>query len=153
MSTSRSRTSTTALEHPRPDGDAGRRADRAHAIAAGKVMLAELRPGRLAEVLTRSGLPRLASRTVADRRALDRELMRVRSDGAAVEVEEYQARWPGWPRRSAAPTARSSGRSGSACPATEFAARRWELERLVRSAATRAAAVYAAEAAPRLGTR
>lgn len=112
----------------------------AHAIAAGKVMLAALRPGRLAELLTRSGLPRLAPRTVADRRALDRELMRVRSDGAAVEVEEYQAGVAG----VAAPIPDADGEIvgaiGVSVSHTEFTTRRWELERLVRDAAARVAA-------------
>ena len=127
------------LEHPRPDAMRVGEPTAAHAIAAGKVMLAALRPGRLTELLTRSGLPRLAPRTVADRRALDRELMRVRSDGAAIEVEEYQAQVAG----VAAPIPGSDGEIvgaiGVSVSHTEFVARRWDLERLVRAAAGQAA--------------
>jgi IclR family acetate operon transcriptional repressor len=101
------------------------------------VMLAGLRPARLSELLVRTGLPRLAPRTVADRRALDRELMRIRSEGAAVEVEEYVAGIAG----VAAPVL---GADGEVCAAlgisvsrAEFTARRWELEKVVRAAASR----------------
>ena len=114
-STSSSRTSTTAPTTPARTALRVGEPTPAHATAAGKVMLAAPAARRgCSELLDRTGLPRLAPRTVADRRALDRELMRIRSDGAAVEVEEYQCRAsPGWPRRSPAPTARSPRRSGS----------------------------------------
>jgi IclR family transcriptional regulator, acetate operon repressor len=131
------------LEHPRPDGMRVGEPTVAHAIAAGKVMLAELRPGRLAELLTRTGLTRPAPRTVADRRALDRELMRIRSDGAAVEVEEYQRDVAGVAAPIAGPEGETSGAIGVSVSCSEFAARRWELERLVRAAAARAAAAAA----------
>jgi len=128
-------------DHPRPDELRVGEPTAAHATAAGKVMLAWLRPARLAELLERTGLPRLGPRTVADRRALDRELMRIRSDGAAVEVEEYAPGVAG----VAAPVLGVDGEVGAALgvsvPRAEFAARRWELERLVRAAATRAASI------------
>ena len=83
-------------------------------------------------------MPRLAPRTVADRRALDRELMRIRSDGAAVEVEEYVPGVAG----VAAPVLGADGEVtaalGVSVPRSEFTARRWELERVVRTAAARA---------------
>ncbi len=128
------------LEHPRPDAMRVGEPTAAHAIAAGKVMLAALRPGQLAELLTRSGLARLAPRTVADRRALDRELMRIRSDGAAVEVEEYQVGVAGVAAPIPGPDGEIVGAIGVSVSHTEFAARRWELERLVRASASRAAA-------------
>ena len=133
------------LEHPRPDGMRVGEPTAAHATAAGKVMLAGLRPGRLSELLTRTGLPRLAPRTVADRRALDRELMRVRSDGAAVEVEEFQAAVAGVAAPVPGATGEIVGAIGVSVSRVEFAARRWELERLVRGAAARAAGVFATE--------
>ena len=114
-STSRSRTSTTARSTPGRRRCGSASPPPPHAIAAGKVMLAALRPGRLAELLTRSGLPRLAPRTVADRRALDRELMRVRSDGAAVEVEEYQAGVAGVAAPVPGPDGELAGAIGVAC--------------------------------------
>ena len=131
------------LEHPRPDAMRVGEPTAAHAIAAGKVMLAALRPGQLAELLTRSGLARLAPRTVADRRALDRELMRIRSDGAAVEVEEYQAGVAGVAAPIPGPDGEIIGALGVSVSHTEFAARRWELERLVRESASRAGAARA----------
>lgn len=130
-------------DHPRPVDLAVGVPTPAHATAAGKVMLAGLRPARLAELLERTGLPRVGPHTVADRRALDRELMRIRSDGAAVEVEEFAAGVAG----VAAPVRGADGEVGAALGVSvtraEFTARRWELERLVRAAAARAAAALA----------
>ncbi len=131
------------VAHPRPEAMRVGEPTAAHAIAAGKVMLAALRPGRLAELLTRSGLTRLAPRTVADRRALDRELMRVRSDGAAVEVEEYQAGVAGVAAPVPGPDGEPVGAIGVSVALSEFTVRRWELERLVRGAATRVAGIAA----------
>jgi DNA-binding IclR family transcriptional regulator len=129
------------LDHPRPEGMRVGEPTAAHAIAGGKVLLAGLRPGRLSELLSRTGLGRLAPQTVADRRALDRELMRVRSDGAAVEVEEYQSKIAGVAAPVAGPDGEVAGAIGVSVSRSEFAARRWELERLVRQAAARAAAI------------
>jgi IclR family transcriptional regulator, acetate operon repressor len=138
------------VEHPRPEPMRIGEPTAAHAIAAGKVMLAGLRTGRLSELLTRTGLPALGPRTVADRRALDRELMRIRSDGAAVEVEEFQPRVAG----VAAPVRGADGEIvaavGVSVSRTEFGVRRWDLERLVREAATRVAGA-AAEGERRAG--
>ena len=125
-------------DHPRPDGLRVGEPTPAHATAAGKVMLSGLRPARLSELLERTGLPRIAPRTVADRRALDRELMRIRSEGAAVEVEEYESGIAG----VAAPVLGADGEVtaalGVSVTRAEFTARRWELERVVRTAAARA---------------
>jgi IclR family acetate operon transcriptional repressor len=140
------------LSHPRPDGMRVGEPTAAHAVAGGKVLLAELRPGRLAEWLARSGLSRLAPRTVADRRALDRELMRIRSDGAAIEVEEYRPQVAGVAAPVAGPDGDVVGAVGVSVSRAEFATRRWELERLVRDAAVRAAEV-AADGERRLGGR
>lgn len=53
------------------------------------MVLAGLRPLRLPEPGDRLGQPKLASRTVVDRCVLDRELRRIRAEGAAVEVDEW----------------------------------------------------------------
>lgn len=140
------------LDHPRPDALRVGEPTAPHAIAAGKVMLADLRPGRLADLLARSGLPRLGPRTIADRRALDRELMRVRSDGAAVEVQEFQPGVSGVAAPVHGADGEVVGAIGVSVPHADFAARRWELERMVRTAADRAAAVPA-EADRRAGGR
>ncbi|MGH3568985.1 MAG: IclR family transcriptional regulator [Pseudonocardia sp.] len=112
-----------------------------HATAGGKVMLAGLRPPRLAELLAHAGLPQLAPRTVPDRRALDRELMRIRSAGAAVEVDEFERGRAG----VAAPVHNASGdvtgAVGVSVSRTDFTSRRWDLERAVRQAAVRATLV------------
>lgn len=123
--------------HPRPAAMRVGEPTAAHAVAAGKVMLAELRPARLTELLARNGLPVLAPRTVADRRALDRELMRVRSDGAAVEVEEFQSGTAGVAAPVRGPAGDVTGAVGVSVTRAEFAVRRWDLERLVRAAAGR----------------
>jgi IclR family acetate operon transcriptional repressor len=130
-------------DHPRPDPMRVGEPTAPHATAAGKVMLADLRPGRLAELIGRTGMPRLGPLTVGDRRTLDRELMRIRSDGAAVEVEEYQAGVAGIAAPVHGPGGDVTGALGVSVSRAEFAARRWELERVVRQAAVRAAAVTA----------
>ena len=127
-------------DHPRPEPMRVGEPTAAHATAAGKVMLADMRPGRLAELIGRTGIPRLAPLTVPDRRTLDRELMRIRSDGAAVEVEEYQAGVAGIAAPVHGPGGETTGALGVSVSCAEFAARRWELERTVRRAAGRAAA-------------
>jgi IclR family transcriptional regulator, acetate operon repressor len=126
------------VDHPRPAGLRVGEPTAAHATAAGKVMLAGLRPARLSELLARTGLPRLGPHTVDDRRALDRELMRIRSDGAAVEVEEFEPGVAGVaaPVHGAGPEV--SGALGVSVTRAEFAERRWQLERAVRTAADRA---------------
>lgn len=105
----------------------------AHATALGKAVLSRLGPGLLGDVLARSGVPALTGSTLTDRRLLDRELLRVRSAGVAVDVEEYTRGTagialplPGGPRISAV---------GVSVSRAEFGTRRWELERAVRDAA------------------
>ena len=97
-----------------------------------------------AELIGRRGMPRLAPQTVGDRRALDRELMRIRSDGAAVEVEEYQPGVAGVAAPVRGPGGEVTAALGVSVTHADFTDRRWELERVVRHAAARVAA-----AAPR----
>jgi IclR family transcriptional regulator, acetate operon repressor len=127
-------------DHPRPAPMRVGEPTEPHAIAAGKVMLADMRPGRLAELIGRRGMPRLAPQTVGDRRALDRELMRIRSDGAAVEVEEYQLGVAGVAAPVRGPGGEVTAALGVSVTRADFADRRWELERVVRHAAARVAA-------------
>lgn len=125
-------------DHPRPDSMRVGEPTAAHATAAGKVMLAGLRPGRLGELLARTGLPRLGPHTVGDRRTLDRELMRIRSDGAAVEVEEYETGIAGVAAPVHGPDGEVHAALGVSVTRAEFSERRWQLERAVRTAAARA---------------
>ena len=125
-------------DHPRPETMRVGEPTPAHATAAGKVMLAGLRPARLSELLARTGLPQLAPHTVGDRRTLDRELMRIRSDGAAVEVEEYEPGLAGVAAPVHGADGELHGALGVSVSRAEFAERRWQLERAVRTAATRA---------------
>jgi IclR family transcriptional regulator, acetate operon repressor len=126
------------VDHPSPTGMRVGEPTAAHATAAGKVMLAGLRPARLAELLARTGLPRLGPHTVDDRRALDRELMRIRSDGAAVEVEEFESGIAGVAAPVHGADGEVSGALGVSVTRAEFAERRWQLEHAVRAAAERA---------------
>ncbi|WP_214369304.1 IclR family transcriptional regulator [Pseudonocardia sp. H11422] len=126
-------------DHPGPHGMRVGEPTPSHATAGGKVLLAGLEPTRLGELLAHSGLPRLTPRTVADRRALDRELMRVRSAGAAVEVEEYQRGVAGIAVPVRGPGGEVAGALGVSVSRAEFAARRWELEHAVRNGAGRVA--------------
>lgn len=126
-------------DHPRPDGlDVGEPTP-VHATAAGKVLLAELRPARVTELLDHAGTTRLTSRTTIDRRALDRELMSVRSAGVAVEVEEYRPGVAGVAAPVRGPGGVVRAAVGVTVSRADFAARRWELEVAVRGAAARAA--------------
>ncbi|WP_298799785.1 IclR family transcriptional regulator [Pseudonocardia sp. 73-21] len=125
-------------DHPRPDTLRVGEPTAAHATAAGKVMLAGLRPARLSELLARTGLPQLAPHTVGDRRTLDRELMRIRSDGAAVEVEEYEPGLAGVAAPVHGADGELLGALGVSVTRAVFSERRWQLERAVRAAATRA---------------
>jgi DNA-binding IclR family transcriptional regulator len=109
-----------------------------HTTAAGKVLLAALTPRRLAQVVT---LP------PDDRAVLGRDLLRVRELGAAVELAELEPGWAG----VAAPV---RGRNGSVIGAlglsvgrAELAARRGELERLVRDGARRVGVALAEQEA------
>jgi IclR family acetate operon transcriptional repressor len=125
-------------DHPRPASLRVGEPTAPHATAGGKVMLAGLRPARLAELLARTGLPKLAPRTVVERRALDRELMRVRSAGVAVEVDEFQCGRAGVAAPVHGPDGEVTAAVGVAVACAEFTSRRWELERGVRRAAARA---------------
>jgi IclR family transcriptional regulator, acetate operon repressor len=127
-------------EHPGPPGMRAAEPVAAHATAAGKVVLAGLRAPRLAELLGRAGLPALGPRTVVDRRALDRELRRVRAEGAAVEVEEFAPGVAGFAVPLSGPSGEVTGALGVSVSRADFAARRWELERVVRDAGIRASA-------------
>ena len=134
-------------EHPAPPAMRIGEPTAPHATAAGKVVLAGMRAPRLAELIARLGLPKLAPHTVADRRALDRELRRIRAEGAAVEVEEYAAGVAG----IAVPVAGADGEVvaglGVVVSRADFAARRWELESTVRRAGARVAAALTANSA------
>jgi IclR family acetate operon transcriptional repressor len=110
----------------------------AHATALGKAVLAGLAPAALADVLGQRGLVPLTPRTVADRRALDRELLRVRTAGAAVEVEEFHRGVAGIAVAVRGPGGVPAGAIGVSITRAEFGARRWELEHAVREAADRA---------------
>ncbi|MFP5021142.1 IclR family transcriptional regulator [Pseudonocardia phyllosphaerae] len=121
----------TCPAHPGPADVAGERLP-AHATAAGKALLAGLDPGALADVLGTGPLDALTPHTLTDRRLLGRDLLRVRSAGVAVEVEE-QARGraglaltvPGAPHATALAVVVSRA---------DFASRRWELEGALRDA-------------------
>lgn len=123
-------------DHPRPAPMRVGEPTPAHATAAGKVVLAGLQPGRLAELVGSAG----TSLTVAGRRALDWELECIRADGAAVAAEEYGAGVAGVAAPVAGPGGETSGALGVSVPRADFAVRRPELEQVVRRAAARASA-------------
>ncbi|WP_252441660.1 IclR family transcriptional regulator [Pseudonocardia humida] len=128
-------------EHPLAPGLRAGEPTAPHATAAGKAVLSGLRGPRLTELLGRVGLPALAPHTVADRRGLDRELRRVRAEGVAVEVEEYAAGVAGLAVPVLGPDGEVVAGLGVSVSRADFAARRWELERGVRRAGSRVAAL------------
>lgn len=60
----------------------------AHCTAAGKVLLAHLRPGDVQNVYAGAGLTRLTERSIGSWAVLETELATVRERGYALEVEE-----------------------------------------------------------------
>ncbi|MEQ3551293.1 IclR family transcriptional regulator C-terminal domain-containing protein [Pseudonocardia nematodicida] len=124
----------TCAAHPGPDEAVGEPLP-AHATAPGKALLAGLDAGRLAGVLGvgTGALHPLTPHTLTDRRLLDRDLLRVRSAGVAVEVEEHAR------GRAGLAVAVPGGERASALAVVvsraDFAERRWELERAVRETA------------------
>lgn len=61
-----------------------------HCTSSGKVLLAHLPAEHRASLLAASGMERLTSGTVTHPADLDEELVRVRHDGHAVAIEEYE---------------------------------------------------------------
>lgn len=124
----------TCAAHPGPGATAGEPIP-AHATAPGKALLAGLDPGRLGEVLGAGGgrLSALTPHTLTDRRLLDRDLLRVRSAGVAVEVEEHARGRAGL--AVAVPAGGAVAALAVVVSRADFAGRRWELEQAVREAA------------------
>jgi IclR family acetate operon transcriptional repressor len=124
--------SETCAAHPGPGAMPGEPVP-AHATAPGKALLAGLDAGRLAEVLGAGPLGALTPHTLTDRRLLDRDLLRVRSAGVAVEVEEHARGRAGL--AVAVPSGDGAAALGVVVSRADFAGRRWELEQAVREAA------------------
>lgn len=59
-----------------------------HCSGLGKVLLAYKTPGEVAWILRKHGMPRMTERTITDREVLERELIRVRRDGSAMDDQE-----------------------------------------------------------------
>jgi IclR family acetate operon transcriptional repressor len=60
-----------------------------HAGASSKILLAQLPESEVQRIIRTHGLPRYTARTITDPTALMRELGRIRRDGYAVSVEEF----------------------------------------------------------------
>ena len=120
-----------------------------HATAFGKVMLAFVDADVREERLARSALQPITAATVTDPALLRRQLLQVRSCGVALDIDEFR------PRSSclAAPVTDGAGRFVGAVaistPTEGLRGRRWDVERVVRSAATRATRAYALSRAGR----
>ena len=87
--------------------EVGRRAG-VHCTAIGKAMLATLPAEQAAEILRRSGLPAQTQHTITSKRAMDKELERIRLQGYAIDNEEQEigvrcvaVTLPGEPARAA----------------------------------------------------
>jgi IclR family transcriptional regulator, KDG regulon repressor len=109
----------------------------AHATNLGKVLLADLEPERLAEIVRERGLAAYTPHTIVDPIALEHELRRIRERGYAVDNEEYDEGL----RCIGAPVRDHSGRVVAALgiggPVTRITpARVEELSTLVIAAAT-----------------
>jgi len=62
----------------------------AHSCAVGKVLLAFLSDDQRDEILTKKGLPRLTKNTIVDRVRFEAHLVKVRTQGYAVDNEENE---------------------------------------------------------------
>lgn len=115
----------------------------AHALAYGKVMLAELAPNVLAARLGTGELARHTKRTITSPSELSRELEHVRVAGIGIEVEEFQPDLAcvAAPVRDASDTV--TGAVAVSVTPEDFSHRRWALERWVRIGAGRAARALA----------
>ncbi|MDF2234382.1 IclR family transcriptional regulator C-terminal domain-containing protein [Albimonas sp. CAU 1670] len=60
-----------------------------HWSAAGKAILAQMRPERARRVLEEQGMPRATARTLTEPAALAAELEKIRTEGVAVDDEEH----------------------------------------------------------------
>jgi DNA-binding IclR family transcriptional regulator len=61
-----------------------------HATSSGKVLLAHVPDTQRAELIDRTGLPKLTGATLTSRSAFERELAKVRTDGFATTFEELE---------------------------------------------------------------
>ena len=59
-----------------------------HCTGLGKVLLAYKKPAEIKWILSKHGMPPMTSRTITDREALERELIKVRRQGYAVDDRE-----------------------------------------------------------------
>ncbi|WP_019812792.1 IclR family transcriptional regulator [Saccharomonospora saliphila] len=109
----------------------------AHATAFGKVLLASLPPRRRREYLAGAGMPRLTERTTVRMGELDRELDQVRRSGYAQDVEEFQPELACVSAPVRGVEDRVTAAIAFSMPATAFLARRHDLHRHAREAATR----------------
>jgi DNA-binding IclR family transcriptional regulator len=113
-------------EHPRPAPMRVGEPVAPHTTAAGKVVLAQLRPGPFAEFAARSPRPYSVD---------DAELCRIRADGAAVADHEYQLDTAGIAAPVHSPDGAVRGALGVTVPRADLTARRGELAQAVRDAA------------------
>ena len=61
-----------------------------HSTGSGKILLSAMAPGRLTQLLDRSGQVRLTPKTITSRDALMEELAMVREQGYALDNEECE---------------------------------------------------------------
>lgn len=106
-----------------------------HATAFGKVMLAAMTPEDREEYLARVGLRRCTDNTIVDPPALEVHLAQVRKSGVALEVGEFQSGLSCLAAPVLSPAGAVIASVAISLPSSDFAARRWELERAVRHGA------------------
>lgn len=124
--------------------------DAAHATAFGKVLLAAMDAERCGAYLQRHGMPKITSATITDPQIFSAELDQVRSQGIAVEREEFIR----GASCMAAPVTTSAGQTiGSVAVSmdpADFHARSGQVSMLLRDVASRVS--RALRGTPLLGT-
>lgn len=109
----------------------------AHATAFGKVMLAGMGRDQLHGYLDAAGLAPLTGATIVRRDQLERHLSHVREANVALEIGELQAGLSCMAVPVRSPGGDVIGSVAISLPSPEFQARRWDIERAVRTGAGR----------------
>jgi DNA-binding IclR family transcriptional regulator len=122
-----------------------------HALALGKVLIAHAGDAGLGEYLDGYGLEAFTSRTITSPGLLKEHLAGVRSQGFAVDVEEFAENLCCVAAPVVGPGGRVEGAIGVSTSARRFGEEGRSLVRLVRRAAAEASALLSGEEAARAG--
>ena len=107
----------------------------------------------LRDYLAAAGMPRLTEATITRPDDLAAHLSLVREANIALEIGEFQAGLSCMAAPVCNPAGETVGSVAISLPSTDFARRRWALERAVRSGASRVTRALRRSTTARLGWR